>query len=94
LWARREDLRHMRLPHALGRQALHHLQTQGDPMRYRLKLNRPLHLRSAAHLETSGPLGQDARELAERCGASVEDVEAALAVLVETGDVEPIGGAS
>jgi hypothetical protein len=63
-------------------------------MRYRMKPDRPLHLCVAAHLETSGPFGQDARELAERCGASVDDVEAALAVLVETGDVETVGGVS
>jgi hypothetical protein len=69
---------------------VHHLQPQGDDMRYRLKPNRPLHLRVAAHLETSGPLGQDVREFAERCGTSVEDVEEALAVLLETGDVEPV----
>lgn len=62
-------------------------------MRYRIATNRPLHLRIAAHLETSGPLGQDARELAERCGASVEDVEEAIALLVKTGDVEPAGDA-
>lgn len=62
-------------------------------MRYRMKADRPLHLRIAAHLETSGPLGQDARELAERCGESVEDVEEALAVLVAVGVVETVGGA-
>lgn len=59
-------------------------------MRYRIVPNRPLHFRIAAHLETSGPLGQDARELAERTGESVEDVEATLVVLAATGDVEAI----
>ena len=59
-------------------------------MRYRMKADRPLHLRVAAHLETSGPLGQDAWELAERCVVSVEDVDDALTVLLETGAVEPM----
>lgn len=59
-------------------------------MRYRIVPNRPLHFRIAAHLETSGPLGQDANELAERCGASVDDVEATLVVLAATGDVEAV----